>query len=90
MLKDITDLKACPDCSSNNVSYSQIREQLICRECGLIFEPLLPQVEEQFERSHGMIKGDSRRLGKLAKEVKKSKQTKKVQKAKPVKKKDRR
>ncbi len=75
MLKDVKDLQACPDCSSGNVSYSQVREQIICRDCGLIFEPLIPSIEEQFERAHGMIKGGSSRPGK---EVKKSKLVKKV------------
>lgn len=42
MIKDINDIKECPDCASTNLVYSQMREQVICRECGLVYEPMIP------------------------------------------------
>jgi len=54
MIKDIQQIKECPDCASANIVHNVQREQVICRECGLIFEPLAPQLEEAFERSHRM------------------------------------
>lgn len=38
---DIVEKKDCPYCGSDNVVYN-LRGQLICRDCGLIFEPLAP------------------------------------------------
>lgn len=55
MLKDVTELRACPDCASANVAYSEPREQIICRDCGLIFEPLTPVEEQRFEKTHGFL-----------------------------------
>lgn len=53
---DINQIRECPDCASNNIVHNLQREQVICRECGLIFEPLAPAVEAVFERSHKMGK----------------------------------
>jgi len=33
------DVSECPDCASHNIVYSEAREQIICHDCGLIFEP---------------------------------------------------
>lgn len=33
------DVKECPDCASHNIVFSEVREQIICHDCGLIFEP---------------------------------------------------
>ena len=52
MIRDIHEVKECPDCASLNIIYSDRREQVICKDCGLIFEPLIPMLEERFERSH--------------------------------------
>jgi len=43
-MKDIT---SCPDCGSTNIIHGTLREQIICRDCGLIFEPLAPGIEER-------------------------------------------
>jgi transcription initiation factor TFIIIB Brf1 subunit/transcription initiation factor TFIIB len=32
----------CPDCASQNIVHGTMRDQIICRDCGLIFEPLAP------------------------------------------------
>ena len=49
---DIKEIKECPDCASSNIVHSEEREQIICRECGLIYEPLTPADESQFEEAH--------------------------------------
>jgi len=49
---DIHDIKECPDCASQNIVYNEERQQVICRECGLIYEPLTPEAEAKFESSH--------------------------------------
>lgn len=53
MIRNIREVKACPDCASDNISYDDERDQVICRDCGLIFEPLTPDDEERFEAAHG-------------------------------------
>ena len=52
---DIHDIKECPDCASLNIVYNEGRQQVICRDCGLIYEPLTPDAEKQFESSHDLM-----------------------------------
>ena len=54
-IKDIREIKECPDCASPNLIYNGDRQQIICRECGLIYEPLAPDMEKKFESSHTAI-----------------------------------
>lgn len=53
MIEDITKITECPDCASTNIVHGS-RDQVICRDCGLIFEPLAPGLEEKFEETHGI------------------------------------
>lgn len=39
--KDIASIEECPDCASTNIVKGTLREQVICRDCGLIFEPFV-------------------------------------------------
>jgi len=39
---NLQELHECPDCASPNIVHNQEREQIICKECGLIYEPLSP------------------------------------------------
>ncbi len=32
----------CPDCASENIVHSAMRDQIICKDCGLVFEPFTP------------------------------------------------
>lgn len=57
MIRDIHEVKECPDCGSDNIHYSDSRDQIICRDCGLIFEPLVPEDEETFESTHSLTMG---------------------------------
>lgn len=43
--------KECPDCGSPNVLYESTNEQLICHDCGLIFEELPPDLEKEYDRA---------------------------------------
>jgi len=54
MIEDIQQIKECPDCASPNIVHNMRRDQVICRECGLIYEPLTPIEEAVFEQTHNM------------------------------------
>ncbi|MBW2976115.1 hypothetical protein KY347_01565 [Candidatus Woesearchaeota archaeon] len=41
----------CAECGSSNVYYNEKTQQVICRDCGAIFEELMPKEEKQFERA---------------------------------------
>jgi len=45
-------IKECPDCASRNIIHSEIRDQIICRDCGLVYEPLSPIEDLEFRRTH--------------------------------------
>lgn len=36
------DITECPDCASTNIVHGMMRDQVICRDCGLIFEEPAP------------------------------------------------
>lgn len=42
----------CAECGSNNVYYNKKTQQIICKDCGAIFEELAPEDEKKFERAH--------------------------------------
>jgi transcription initiation factor TFIIIB Brf1 subunit/transcription initiation factor TFIIB len=39
MIGNIRDVKECPDCGSDNIYFNENLDQVICRDCGCIFEP---------------------------------------------------
>ena len=41
----------CAECGSSNVRYNKKTQQTICRDCGAIFEELIPKEEKQFEKA---------------------------------------
>ena len=43
MAKNIFDVKECPDCAGTNLVYVESRDQVICKDCGLVYEPLAPE-----------------------------------------------
>lgn len=92
--KDIHSIKECPDCASQNLVYNEERQQVICRDCGLIYEPLAPEMEKQFAVSHGPIPVRTEMPEKLMMKIteeaapkKAKKPKKKAAKKKPAKKK---
>lgn len=42
----------CAECGSKNVIYKEKDQQIICKDCGAIFEELAPEEEKKFERAH--------------------------------------
>lgn len=87
MIKDIHEVKECPDCASQNLVYQDRLEQVICRDCGLIFEPLIPQLEERFEKAHGLMEETpAEKEARIKKALKAKKAAGKKAKAKPAKK----
>ena len=64
VMVDVLGLEECPACASKNVVHSVLREQVICRDCGNIFEPLSPGAEEDFERVAGIDEEGSSFLGR--------------------------
>jgi len=42
----------CAECGSKNVRYNKKAEQIICLDCGAIFEEMAPAREKQFEKAH--------------------------------------
>lgn len=54
MIGNIHDIKECPQCGSLDLVYRTAQEQVVCKDCGMIFEPLPPAEEEEFERAAGI------------------------------------
>ncbi len=76
-MKNVCDLRECPDCASGNVICDNDREQLICKDCGLIFEPLAPEEEESFEKTHKISLADKKSKPRKAAKKPASKKKKK-------------
>ena len=79
-MEDIREIKECPDCASSNIVHNMEREQVVCRECGLIYEPLTPEEEERFEKTHDLTmprpKGTVKKAAKPKAKAKKAKKKK--------------
>ena len=56
MIKNINEVKECPECASTNITYNEKKQQVICKDCGVIYEPMAPEREEKFERAAGINK----------------------------------
>ncbi len=41
----------CAECGSGNVYYNKKTQQIVCRDCGAIFEELTPKEEKKFEKA---------------------------------------
>jgi len=52
---DLTKIKQCPECGSSNVHLSEIRKEIICKDCGSIFSRLSPGREKRFRRASSII-----------------------------------
>jgi len=48
---DLSALKFCPECASNNIFYSNSRDELVCRDCGGIFSKLTPEQMAKYKNS---------------------------------------
>ena len=56
MIKNINEIKECPECASTNIVYNEAKQQIICKDCGMIFEPMAEEREEKFEKAAGLEK----------------------------------
>ena len=77
---NMQDITSCPDCGSMNIIHGQLREQIICRDCGLIFEPLAVDLEEKAAVAETKRKEVKPRAAKKPKKVKKKPKKKTVKK----------
>lgn len=85
VIKDIHEVKECPECASMNIVYNESKQQVICKDCGVIYQPLAPEDEEKFERVSGILKNTINKIkgiGKKKRKKKKKKQKKKKRKRK--------
>jgi len=88
----IEKIKQCPECGSANIVYNKNLNQIICKDCGLIYEPYASVIDKikniaktTVSVGVGMVKKVARKKGNKAK--KKSKTKKKKTKKKIAKKK---
>lgn len=51
MIKDVKELKECPECGSTDITIVEEKNQLVCKSCGLVYEPMAKEREEQFEKA---------------------------------------
>ncbi|HLC65093.1 MAG TPA: TFIIB-type zinc ribbon-containing protein [Candidatus Nanoarchaeia archaeon] len=42
----------CIECGGNNVFYRKEKNQIICKDCGAVFEELSPSEEKKIEKAH--------------------------------------
>jgi ribosomal protein S27E len=47
--KSVNRRKECPDCGSDNIVFDPETEQLICQDCGSIFEELPEDIAKAYE-----------------------------------------
>ncbi len=85
----LQSINECPDCASENIVHSAMRDQVICKECGLVFEPFTP-VEAPATAVRPVVakraKPAKKAKAKKAKPARKAKpKPKKARKAKPKK-----
>ena len=52
---DLSKVTQCPECGSSNIHLSEIRKEIICRDCGSIFSRLSPKRESKFRRASSII-----------------------------------
>ena len=41
--------KACPDCGSGNILFDAEIEQVICHDCGQLFQELPPEIKKELD-----------------------------------------
>ena len=46
--KDPEKVRACPECGSRRVRYSEFNQALICKECGSMYPELAPELEDMY------------------------------------------
>ncbi|MBN1645080.1 hypothetical protein JW851_03510 [Candidatus Woesearchaeota archaeon] len=82
------DINECPDCASTNIVHGMMRDQVICRDCGLIFEEPVPApvIKHAKAVKPKKIKAKKTTVKKKVKKAPKKKPKKKAKVKKKVKK----
>ena len=52
---ELSKVKQCPECGSNNIIYKKEEDEIICKDCGMIFSELTPEQEKKFEKASDVI-----------------------------------
>lgn len=52
---DLSTLNQCPQCGSDNIFYSRMRDELVCRDCGGITSKLTPEQMKKFRAASKLI-----------------------------------
>ena len=53
--KKVEDQKLCPECGSDNIIYKRKDDEIVCKDCGMIFSGLTPDDEKQFEAASDVM-----------------------------------
>ena len=48
--KDIRDIKECPECASPNIIHNEAKQQVVCNDCDVIYEPLTPKEDAAYSK----------------------------------------
>ena len=80
------DINECPDCASTNIVHGMMRDQVICRDCGLIFEEPAPMPAKPI-KAKPVITKNKKKTRKKAKKPKKKPRKKRAKKPTKAKKK---
>ena len=51
---NLSQIKLCPECASDNIFYSKMRDEIVCRDCGGIFSELTPEQMKKFQQVKGI------------------------------------
>lgn len=55
MVEDLSKVKRCPACGSDNVRYVPEDDQLVCNDCGEVFVKLTPEEEKKYEKVSDVV-----------------------------------
>ncbi|PIN86970.1 hypothetical protein COV19_02140 [Candidatus Woesearchaeota archaeon CG10_big_fil_rev_8_21_14_0_10_44_13] len=54
-VKDLSHIRKCPACGSDNVVYVPKDDNIVCNDCGEIFARLTPEEEKKYEKVSDVI-----------------------------------
>ena len=55
MVLELSKLKQCPSCGSEEIVYDKDNDEIICKDCRNIFSELTKEQEEKFEKASDII-----------------------------------
>ena len=55
MAPDLSKVKQCPACGSENIKYIEEDDQIVCNDCGEVFSELPPEKEKDYEEASDVI-----------------------------------